>query len=361
MKSCEYNYNDLSRKYQNFILPYVSIKINGKKVKTLLATENKKDTSLNISYVRVNLSIENSSMAQIRVLDTYNYSNSSINQVVTLGSLIEVYLGYSNDKNTSKVFSGYIARVDYQFGGNFGILITALDVLNLMQQEYCPKYYVSKSYSDVINGILSNYSKLITSKKFDDLNTTKEFLYREEKISDLDFIRRLCHENNKLFFVSNGVAYITDKFDDKPIINLDIHEALKNFSFSKIYTNSKIKVLGFNTENHDTNIVGESSILTNDCKTVTTFPQTKVINNSNISTSSDAKLYADSLIQDIAKNISIGNINCIGLPEITVGKTVTISGVDKSTFDNYKFNVTEVTHLINADGFNTNINITGWS
>ena len=88
MKSCEYNYNDLSRKYQNFILPYVSIKINGKKVKTLLATENKKDTSLNISYVRVNLSIENSSMAQIRVLDTYNYSNSSINQVVTLGSLI---------------------------------------------------------------------------------------------------------------------------------------------------------------------------------------------------------------------------------------------------------------------------------
>lgn len=361
MKSYEYDYNNLSKKYQDFILPYVAIKINGKEVKTLLSTENQKDKSLNVGYVIVNLSIENPSMAQVKILNTYNYSNSSITQVVTIGSTIEIYLGYSNDKNTSKVFSGYIARVDYQFGDNFGVLITALDVLNLMKQEYCPKYYISKSYGDIINDIVGNYSQLITSKKFDTLNTTKEFIHREEKISDLDFIRRLCAENGKMFFVSNGIAYITDKFGDKPIINLDIHEALKTFTFSQIYQNSKIKVIGFDSENHDTEIIAESSITTHNSKTVTVLPQTKVITNPNISTSSDAKNYADSLVQNIAKNTSIGNISCIGLPEILVGRTITISGVDKLTFDTYNFNITKVTHTLDANGFNTNINITGWS
>lgn len=357
----DYTYNDLKEKYKNFSVPNVCININGKKVATLLADDNKKDTALNVSSVVVRLSLDRSSIAEIDVADIYSYSNSSITKVATIGSKIEVYMGYGNDKTVTRVFCGYIAKIDYELSGIFKATITALDVLNLMEQEYCPKYYISKSYDDIVKEVLGKYSALIEESSCDALGVTKEYVYREEKVSDLRFIRRLCSEVGKQFYVSNGTAYINSAFSGKSTINLDIHEVIQYFRISNIYQNSKVKVIGFNPEDHNNSISEECVAKTKGCKTITNAPQTKVVTMSNMDTPTKAKQYAESLAKNVLKDTQKCNIVTIGLPEITVGKTITISNVDKLEFDKYKYNVTEVIHTMDINGFSTNINICGWS
>ncbi len=355
----KYTYSSLVDKYSSFSVPCIEINIKGKKVKTLLAKKNEKDNSLHIKNVDVHLSMEKSSVARITIDDVYDYSKSQLSEVATIGASMEISLGYGS--SSTKVFSGYIAQIDYEFNNVFEISIIALDALNLMEQESCPAYYVSKSYDDIVKDVLGKYSSLITKKSLDNLGVTREFISREEKISDLHFIRRLCNECGKMFYVSKGEAFIKDKFDSNPIVNLDIHEMLYSFKLSKSYKNSKIKVIGFDKENHTKDVTGESTVKVSEYKSATTSPQTKVIVMPDISTSADAKKYAESQTKEILKNINTGNIYCIGLPEIEIGKVITISGVDKNTFDKYKFNVTEVIHTIDRSGFNTSVGITGWS
>ncbi len=355
----KYTYSSQTSKYNNFSVPCIEVNINGKKVKTLLAEKNEKDKALYINKIDIQLSMEKSSVARITMENVYDYSKSTLSQVATIGATIDISLGYGS--SSEKVFSGYIAQIDYEFNEVFEISIIALDVLNLMEQEFCPAYYVEKSYDDIVKGILGKYSSLITKKSLDNLGVKREFISREEKISDLHFIKRLCSECGKMFYVSKGEAFIKDKFDSNPIVNLDIHEMLCGMKLSKTYKHSKIKVIGFDKENHTTEVTGESIVKISEYKSATTSPQTKVIVMPDISSSADAKKYAESQTKQILSSINKGNIQCIGLPEIEIGKVITVSGVDKNTFDKYKFNVTEVTHKIDGNNFNTNIGVTGWS
>ncbi len=359
MANCKYKYADLKKTYKNFDVPCINISINGKKIKTLLATENKKNQSWKIDFLKVSLSMEKSSMVQIQISDIYDYGSSSITEIAVIGSSIEVMLGYGSESKS--VFYGYIAKIDYEFKNQFYMVVTAFDALNLMEQEYCPEYYISKSHSDIINNIIKKYSSVIKKKSIDNISINKEFIGREEKISDLQFIKRLCSECGKMFYMFAGEVFITDKFDAAPVVNLDIHEALTSFKFSKMYQNCKIKVIGMDTENYDTDVTGESDIKISGYEAVTTSPQTKVITVPEISKATDAENYAKNICNDIAKSINAGTIYCIGLPEIKTGGCVTVSGVDKSTFDTYKFNVTEVVHTINYEGFNTVLTVNGWS
>lgn len=357
--NCKYTYSELKNKYQDFHTPFIDIEINGKKIKTVLASENKKNQSLKTDYVKINLSLEKSSMAKIQVSDIYDYSGSSFSETVSIGSSIKIMLGYSGSCET--VFYGYIAGLDYEFRNGFHVIITAFDALSLMEQQNCPKYYNSKSHSDIVNEIINGYSSLILKKSFDNLSISREFVSREEKISDLQFIRRLCRECGRIFYISAGEAVITDKPDEKPCINLDIHEALKSFRLSERYQNSIIKVTGFDSQKFDSKVSGEYRINISRYQNATASPQTRFFTAPEISQSSEAEKYAEYIGRNIMKNINTGTVHCIGLPEIKTGCCITLSGISKSGFDTFKYNVSEVVHSIDSNGFNTSITINGWS
>lgn len=354
----KFTYSSLMDKYGKFSVPCIDININGKKVKTLLSNGNEKDSSLDVGCVKVVASMDKSSMAQIKLFDVYNYKSSSIDDVATIGATIDVLLGYGS--KSEKVFHGYIARLDYEFRSGINVIITALDVINLMEQESCPMYYTSKSYSDIVTEILNKYSSLIEKKSLDDMSDVKDLVCREEKVSDLGFINRLCSEYGKFFYVSNGEAVITDKFESSPVVNLDIHETIKGIRFSKSYQHAKVKVIGFDPKDHENAVVGESELKVSGYKDATSAPQTRVVIKSNVSTSQEAKQIATGMTKLLGNSINEGTIDCIGIPDITVGSTLTISGFDKSTFDTYTFNVVGVTHTIDSKGFNTKISIRGW-
>ena len=287
MSVCKYTYESLSNKYQGFKVPCIDIEIDGKKIKTLLADKNEKNKSLKIESIKISLSMEKSSMAQIKVSDVYNYSEGSMADVVKLGSAIRIMLGYGS--SSEDVFYGYIAGVDYEFRKNFSITITAFDVLNLMEQQSCPQYYISKSYSDIVKGIIGNYSTLIKKKTLDNLDINKEFVCREERVSDLQFIKRLCSECGKMFYMFAGELFIKDKFDEKPEVNLDIHQLMRSFKFSKRYKNAEIKVIGFDNQKHDEEISGKCSVKISGYADATVSPQVKVITVPEISDSSAAE------------------------------------------------------------------------
>lgn len=359
MSVCKYTYDSLNNKYQGFKVPCIDIEIDGKKIKTLLADKNEKNKAIKIESIKISLSMEKSSMAQIKVSDVYDYVEGSMADVVKLGSAIRIMLGYGS--SSEDVFYGYIAEVDYEFKGSFNIVITAFDVLNLMEQQSCPQYYISKSYSDIVKSIISGYSTLIKKKNLDSLDINREFVCREERVSDLQFIKRLCGECGKMFYMFAGELFIKDKFDEKPIVNLDIHQLMKSFKFSKRYKNSEVKVIGFDNQKHDEEISGKCSIKISGYADATVSPQVKVVTVPEISNSADAGKYAENICNDIMKKVNTGVIYCTGLPEIKTGGCVTVSGIEKSTFDTYRMNVSEVVHTINDNGFNTIVTINGWS
>lgn len=357
--NCKYTYSELKNKYQDFHTPFIDIEINGKKIKTVLADENKKNQSFKTDYVKINLSLEKSSMAKIQISDIYDYSSSSFSEIASVGAAIKIMLGYSGSCET--VFYGYIAGLDYEFRNGFHVTITAFDAISLMEQQNCPGYYNSKSHSDIVNEIINSYSALILKKRLDTLSISREFVSREEKVSDLQFVRRLCRECGRIFYISAGEAVITDKPDEKPCVNLDIHETLKSFRLSERYQNCIIKTAGFDNQKFDSQVTGEYRINISRYQNATASPQTKFFTVPEISQSSEAEKYAEYIGRKIMKNINTGTVHCIGLPEIKTGCCITLSGISKSGFDSFSYNVSEVVHSIDQNGFNTSITINGWS
>ena len=129
MSVCKYKYSDLCRKYNDFKVPCIDILIDGKKIQTTLAVENKKNSAWLISRLKIDLSVEKSSMAKIWIRDVYDYTNRTMQEVASIGSSIEIKLGYASESEST--FYGYISEIEYEFNDGFYAVITAFDVISL--------------------------------------------------------------------------------------------------------------------------------------------------------------------------------------------------------------------------------------
>ncbi|MBQ6143709.1 MAG: hypothetical protein IJI84_04435 [Clostridia bacterium] len=183
--------------------PTVEISVNGKKFE--------QEGSMYCSYVRVDLSAgPEAAVCLIDLIDPYYLEDGEIHvndkfKKITLGSKIEVSLGYSEDVGT--VFSGYVYTKSTDIigdvkGNKSVVRIKCMDSkIFMMQNKYTLQYKKETSYSKVVKSVLARYKllgskvKIAGEKKFN-----KGFLLHQTYASDYEFLAELAEKTGCLFY-----------------------------------------------------------------------------------------------------------------------------------------------------------------
>ncbi|MEG1584994.1 MAG: hypothetical protein RR361_08085, partial [Anaerovorax sp.] len=155
MASGEVEFDSFAKKYKNFMVPAVKIKIGGSDIisSLKLAVENLSVVQCLNSAGSCNFSVVNAYDGKASKFD------SKILSKLKPGTIVEVELGY--ESSTTMVFKGYISDVTVKFDDAPVIDVTGMDVCKLMMdgRRRMLKHDV-KNYSDAFNKVMSKYSKV---------------------------------------------------------------------------------------------------------------------------------------------------------------------------------------------------------
>lgn len=344
------SYSSLVKKYGNFMVPAMVMKIDGKSVSNM--------SEIYIAQLDIQLSIESICSASFTLENVYHLQSSSflskIKNTFQLGSIVSIELGYGSA--TELVFWGYIHELQYSFDEVASISVTALDVRRLMKMNHENRTFSDKSYSEIFKEVISKYSKVYQSAKVDAMTDKIERL--AQNINDYDFVmKELCQKANKEFFVLAGKVYFQDKNENKiPLLTLKWGENLFSFSVSRRYCNEEIAVYG--VDGKDVVVSKEKVVTDGKIKKLTSSPLRSDIKGSNIKDKKGTQALAKKEAQKRKKRAKDGSGSCIGIPELMPGRYLAIENLDVDG-ENFKGYVTKVSHSFSESGFITNFELGG--
>lgn len=344
------SYSSLVKKYENFMVPAMVMKIDNKDVSRM--------SGIYIAQVDVQLSIDSICSASFTLENVYKLQESSffsnIKSNFQLGSIVSIELGYGS--STEPVFWGYIHELQYSFDEVASISVNALDMRRLMRMNQENRTFSDKSYSEIFKEVIGKYSKVYQSTKVDTMTDKIERL--AQNVNDYDFVlKELCKKANKEFYVLAGKVYFQDKNESKiPLITLKWGENLFSFHVNRRYCNEEIAVYG--VDGKDVVISKEQVVSDGKMKKLTAKPLRRDIKGSNVDDKKGTQALARKEAQKRKRNAKDGSGSCIGIPELMPGRYIAIENLDVDGSD-FKGYVTRVSHSFSESGFTTNFEFGG--
>lgn len=356
LMSDTYTYDALVNQYDNFHVPIVRLYVDG--------SDAVGDLALSIQSVEISLSLSDASTAVIHLNNLYDQESRSFNSKVKnkfkLGTVVEVGIGYGS--KIQKVLKGYVAALGAEFGKNTCLVVTVADVRRLMMTNGVHHVLHDVSnYSDAVQTILGEYSKLCTAE----IDGTDDQLEKplSQRSSDYDFITRELIARGRCereFLVVGNKAYFRKPRKDAGVIcSMELGRELQEFQMESTYTDLQVDVTGYNQQ--------EQSIITASATAKSTEPQSSLMTNTPVHNIVDPQMdtqdkaavcagtYAGRWIAAGEKGKGIS----VGLPELIPGRFVEIVMLEEMA--NRKYYIHTVTHRIGEEGFVTEFETGGWS
>lgn len=349
-----YTYSQLIKKYNNFLVPAIKIKIKGKDVLAsgFIAVDN----------IAITLSLKQANVVRFNIINAYQIDkrcfNKDIKSTFALGSVFTVELGYGS--SLIPVFKGFVETVQYELKEIPELTITGADVRRLMMNTVKKNYpYVVQNYFNAFTELMQTYKKICNSFVID--KTQDKLVQVIQNCSDFDFVtKNLCEKANREFFVIADKAYFLEKMKySAPIISLGIGNGLISFSRKLKYLHEELKVIGVDTDNKERIEVSKEikAYDKQDCvlsKAPVTIEVSSVINELN-----EANLKLDFLERQRLEKAQRGSGSCIGLPELIPGRYIKIEKFDEDADDIYY--IQQIQHSFSiGDGFSTQFEIGGY-
>lgn len=358
LMTAAYEYDKLQKKYKNFMVPAVKIKIGGIEVTAM--------KEIHIVSVETVLSLKSAGSVQVTFGECYDYKNGTfekkLKSLAVLGKKVEVSFGYGSSLTT--IFIGFLAFTEMTLDSEEGIYfrITALDVRRLMMTDnFHIKEHSIKNYSDAVKEIMKRYKKLC-NLKIDATNENLEDGLIRQNSSDYDFIVRDLIESGRTereFFVVGETAYFRKpKSVSIPIVTLGIGKGLIRFSRQAEYENQKIQVTGFDTASGKTVTGTAVSKAEDDLMDALGSPGERIVTAPFCTDSGKAEKQAKALASLSMAKRQRAEGSCVGLPEIVPGRFIRLERVD--SLMNQKYYVTCVMHTYDEEGFVTSFETEGW-
>lgn len=343
--------------------PTVEISINGKKFK--------QKGSMFCNYVDVDLSVgPEAATCIVEFIDPDYFDDGKINlndkfKKITLGSKIEVSLGYGEDVGT--VFSGYVCGfntdVISDIHGNKSVArISCMDVKFLMMlNELTNCYNKETSYSKVVKSIFTRYKligakvKIAGEKKFD-----KEFFLYQRNESDYNFLTRIATQTGCFFYTdSTGkVSFISPKNASnnkvstlEPSIyvfsiktNQNLFGIPASMEVNAVDSKDPTKLVKFTVK--DSEKIGSGSDVSKSSKNIPSKSIISIVDN-NAHSISEAKFRAQAEYNLRELNLLETKIKIKGCHYFEVGKKIKLKDFDSLT--NNEYIITGVTHEYSAE------------
>ena len=356
LMSGSYTYDELKKKYDDFEIPIVKIKVNGMDVVSTL--------KLAVVHMKMTLSIEAASMVVLKLGDQYDLKShtfeSKVKSEFAIGTVVEVEVGYKS--TTLDLFKGFVAALGAEFSEVPLIVVTLMDARRLMMLAGNQvKLHDVKNYSDVFHTIMSRYSRLCSTS----VDATSDNLVNplSQTQDDYQFITRELIASGRAdreFFILGNIAYFRKPHKEKTsIMTLEYGRELLALKTDEWYRDLNIEVVGYDADQQKT-VSGKASVKT-------PFSMKKLIGNTPelyltdpaMDTVSKAKDKAQSIADKLEYKAKTGQGMTIGIPEIVPGRYITVKSLDKDLCD-HKFYLKSVIHEINGTDYKTMFDIEGW-
>lgn len=355
MKAKTVTYDELVRKYDNFLVPAFKIKIKGKDV-----IASMKLTVENVSIVS---SLDTAGSLNFTIVNLYDKKKREFKKEVLsqfkLGTVLDAEIGYGS--KTTLVFKGYVSETSADFSDDPTLTVTAMDVRKLMMENRERfKVHKTKNYGETFKAVMAQYKKLCT---FLEVDATQDQLGEDgvsQTSSDFKFVKNdLARKSDREFFVLAGKAYfrIPQKVKE-PITTLSWGKNLISFQRRASYTFAKFQVVGQNEETEE-RFVGEVTIKSKDPQiAVLSNPEPTVISDPDATDVKKAKRRAKAAADKKMSLAQEGSGECVGLPELIPGRFVKLEHLGGNYDHNYY--IKKVRHSFGSDGFTTSFDIGGW-
>lgn len=348
-------YDSLVNKYGNFHVPAVRLYVDG--------SDAVQDLSLSIQSLEIFLSLSAASTAVIHLNNAYDQESRSFDNKIKnkfkLGTVVEVGIGYGSE--IQKVLKGFVAVLGAEFGKNTCLAVTVADVRRLMMTSgvHHVLYDVS-NYSDAVQTILGEYSKLCTAE----IDATDDQLDKplSQRSTDYDFIMKeliAMGRCEREFLVMGGKAYFRKPHGTAgAICSLELGRELREFKIESAYTDLQVNVTGYNQQEQSVITASATAKSKEALSSVMTRTPVHHIIDPQLDTQAKAGVCAQAYAD---KQLSLGQNGsgvCVGLPELVPGRYVEVVMLEEMA--NKKFYIQKVTHKIGEEGFVTEFETGGW-
>lgn len=352
-----YAYDMLEKKYGNFRVPLIRIKMNGTDLVSTL--------HLAIVEFRAMLSLDAAGMVVVKIGDCYDEEKHSFdpkikNKFLT-GSVMEVELGYLS--SSTSIFKGFVAMVGAEFTKLPMIVVTLMDVRRLMMLSG-NRYVLHdvKNYSDAFRMIMGGYSRLcspVVDATGDDLQKPVS-----QTQNDYMFVRNELIGKGRAdreFFVLGDKAYFRiPRKVSQPVMKMKFGRELLALKNEEGYRDLRIRVSGYDSAAQKT-LWGTADV-------AGSRRQKKLISSTPVLTVADPAVDSQNMADAKAKviaeknewNAMGGQAVTIGLPEIVPGRFAEVSSLEPDLAD-HKYYITSVVHEIRGERFRTVFEIGGWT
>ena len=384
----KHNYETLKKKYSNFYMPKVVVKVNDNEL-----TNAKKGFPVGNVVVDLTSGYE-ASLAEFSIFEVYDITQNeflfaSVKKYILLGSKVEIEFGYSDV--TTCVFIGVITRVNflYEADGIPCIRVTAMDVKGVMMAGSYEKQLTATTYADAVSEILARtaYEKLkdtgiITKTTIqatpdkqaaggmtDSISgqtgaygmpgigsskaSTSDISMEMTAESDYEYVVKAGKRNNYEFYTECGEVIFRKAKSGGFLMEIDPTMGVNSFDINYDITGIVDKVIVRGMDVSKAKLIKHEKKLSNTlsqgnkAKAVISGSQ-KVYVDSTVSSTEDAAARAASLAEKIAYRY--GSLNCelIGLPELLPGYFINLYGLGTGA-DNY-FYLNKVKHEFDSEG-----------
>ena len=344
----------LEAQYGNFQVPTVKLLLNGFDLIT--------QKQLLPASVEITLSLRAAGMAVIKLAGLYNIETHSFDEDIKVllmpGTVVELEVGYLS--TTQKVFKGYVAMLGAEFGDDALFVVTLLDARRLMMTSGRRQILHNvTNYSDAVRTILLNYALLCSPA----ITATSDNLTNpvSQTTNDYDFIVKELIGSGKTdreFFIVGDKAYFREPQEVKtPMMNVSFGRELTGLKVDFSYLDLNVEVIGYDPKQQQAVKASAKAkgFLTQLILQGTT--PTLYSPDADADSQGKASLRAKALARKSEEKNCSGSGTAIGLPELIPGRFLQVSGLDSMV--NHKFYITEVTHVLNENGFVTYFQIGG--
>lgn len=375
MGNGKYKFDSLREKYDNFLLPMVSLVVNDKEF-----AKNK--YRLFISDIEIELTSRfEASAASYRIYNCIEENSGKfkfdeVKDYILLGSKVSLELGYGG--TTEEVFRGFIAQVQFLCESEDipCIEVTAMDVKGIMMANSYARQLQAACYSEAVKEIFqrAGYQKLqsegivselkITDSpdKKNDQNRQKASSKTIEMVSesDYEFIVKAAKRFNYEFFTDIGTVYFRKaKQNTESQIEIGPGQGLLSYQIGYDIRGltEEIEVRGMNTGKGEAVFskkkLGNKISMGNKAKSLIS-KTSKIYIDSTVQSKEQADFRIKSLIENMAYRFGSMEGKCVGIPELKPGRYLEIKGLGAPP-DN-KFYITNVRHVLTDEtGFYTEI------
>lgn len=290
---------------------------------------------------------------------------------IKVGAKFDVYLGYyiSGEFKSEKVFSGFIASFDIEYGDVATILtVQGMDAKMWMMTNCKTEFINVKKYSQVAANIYKSYASKLSGRT---ISVKKEPNFEspiyQNNESDFQFVLRAANIVGAWFYIQSGKMYFVDPSHSKSVkmsvsppsmgvvslrFTADIWGMPKSV---KVIGKDKKNYKKFTTGNVTTsNTIGKGK---SPSKLTSNISSANVLNivNSSVISANEANFLAQAEMNKREINFISVNLVTLGNPDLKLGDGVQIKNVGSPVDNDYI--VLEINHSFNSADYYTSFKL----